>query len=443
MFTTPRKAPLAACLAATFCLASPLAAASILHVVNCKDAGTGSLRDVITNSANSGDTVVFDMASMNCSKITLSQGISIEAADLVLAGPGAGALTVSGNNSGRVFGIFGAGSHALTVSGLTISDGYLAGSGGCIQAGNLTLTNSVVTNCTALAPPNTLAFGGAISAASLTLTNSIISNNYAQVEAGGTTTYAEGGGAYVAHDATIISSTISNNSATQRGGGLMVLGKLALSGSTLSNNAAGTGGGAAGIAGAPAATISNTTFSGNYALTCGAISLGGSASINNSTIAFNTARNTTYAGVTLAGGICAGPMLTIESSIVANNSSGLGSTPMPSDLSAPAGATISGNHNLIMATLAGTTAPADTLTADPMLGTLTNNGGPTFTHALLPASPAIDAGCAETAMVDDQRGSGYPRVWGRTADIGAYEAGDPASGDVIFRAVFDELACPP
>lgn len=34
----------------------------------------------------------------------------------------------------------------------------------------------------------------------------------------------------------------------------------------------------------------------------------------------------------------------------------------------------------------------DQISADPMLGPLQNNGGPTFTHALLPGSPAIDTG---------------------------------------------------
>src|SRR4029077_11837189 len=34
--------------------------------------------------------------------------------------------------------------------------------------------------------------------------------------------------------------------------------------------------------------------------------------------------------------------------------------------------------------------PGDQINTDPLLGPLQNNGGPTFTHALLPGSPAID-----------------------------------------------------
>ena len=36
--------------------------------------------------------------------------------------------------------------------------------------------------------------------------------------------------------------------------------------------------------------------------------------------------------------------------------------------------------------------PGDQINTDPMLGPLQDNGGPTFTHALLTGSPAIDAG---------------------------------------------------
>ena len=39
--------------------------------------------------------------------------------------------------------------------------------------------------------------------------------------------------------------------------------------------------------------------------------------------------------------------------------------------------------------------PGDQINTDPLLGPLQDNGGPTFTHELLPGSPAIDAGDAE------------------------------------------------
>jgi hypothetical protein len=61
----------------------------------------------------------------------------------------------------------------------------------------------------------------------------------------------------------------------------------------------------------------------------------------------------------------------------------------------------------------------------PMLGPLANNGGPTWTHALLPGSPAIDAGSGVHCQAFDQRGYDRP-VDGNGdgvagCDIGAFE----------------------
>jgi hypothetical protein len=56
---------------------------------------------------------------------------------------------------------------------------------------------------------------------------------------------------------------------------------------------------------------------------------------------------------------------------------------------------------------------------DPRLGPLANNGGPTLTMALLPGSPAIDAGSNAGAPATDQRGVARPQ--GSAVDIGAFE----------------------
>jgi hypothetical protein len=56
---------------------------------------------------------------------------------------------------------------------------------------------------------------------------------------------------------------------------------------------------------------------------------------------------------------------------------------------------------------------------DTRLGLLADNGGPTWTMALLPGSPAIDAGSAIGALATDQRG--VPRPQGPGVDIGAFE----------------------
>ena len=85
--------------------------------------------------------------------------------------------------------------------------------------------------------------------------------------------------------------------------------------------------------------------------------------------------------------------------------------------------------------LGGGTISGTPLTADPMLGPLQNNGGPTQTMALLPGSPAVDAGDS-FGISTDQRGdprpvdfSGVPNAAGGDgADIGAFELQQACTG---------------
>jgi len=66
--------------------------------------------------------------------------------------------------------------------------------------------------------------------------------------------------------------------------------------------------------------------------------------------------------------------------------------------------------------------PSDTIISiDPLLAQLANNGGATRTQALQTGSVAIDAGANTGSLTFDQRGSGFARVKGASADIGAFE----------------------
>jgi predicted outer membrane repeat protein len=73
------------------------------------------------------------------------------------------------------------------------------------------------------------------------------------------------------------------------------------------------------------------------------------------------------------------------------------------------------------------TGPGDQINTDPVLGPLQDNGGPTFTHALLPGSPAIDAGDPNFTPppLYDQRGPGFDRVVNGRIDIGSFEVQGP------------------
>jgi hypothetical protein len=77
-------------------------------------------------------------------------------------------------------------------------------------------------------------------------------------------------------------------------------------------------------------------------------------------------------------------------------------------------------HNLFSDTPGVALDPTDLINTDPLLGPLADNGGPTLTHALLPGSPALDAGVAVAGVTTDQRG--IPRPQGSAPDIGAFES---------------------
>jgi hypothetical protein len=78
-----------------------------------------------------------------------------------------------------------------------------------------------------------------------------------------------------------------------------------------------------------------------------------------------------------------------------------------------------GGHNLCSDASAALTMSTSRNSIDPMLGPLADNGGPTPTLALLPGSPAIDAGDDSVAPAVDQRGIARPQ--GLASDIGAFE----------------------
>ena len=105
----------------------------------------------------------------------------------------------------------------------------------------------------------------------------------------------------------------------------------------------------------------------------------------------------------------------LRNSIIAQNSSAAG----PRDCHVKDQIIESTGHNLDSDGSCFLAAAGDLPARDPLLGPLADNGGPTETQALLPGSPAIDAGAAEGCPQHDQRGIARPQ--GAGCDIGAFE----------------------
>jgi len=271
--------------------------------------------------------------------------------------------------------------------------------------------------------------GGAISALSVTLKHSRVENSAAY--AIGYNQSAHGGGVYAASEVVCVDSTITGNHVASKGngqgigdgGGIFGLSSVTLDGCTVDHNSADRGGGVAqlDVSSVHISRISNSTISSNTATTAvGGLLFRSPANFYNSTVAFNAAP-------TCGGVLNVGPTA-LQSTIVANNRSAT------SDCVDFYSRQTSGANNLI--TVSGTSpVPPGTLAADPLLTPLADHGGPTFTHGLALSSPALDNGNNVQSLSTDQRGTGFDRVVGTAADIGAFER--QAGDDEVFFGGFD------
>jgi hypothetical protein len=439
-----------------------------------------------------GGTIVLDA---ELGELAIDSNVDIQ-------GLGADQLTVDAAGNSRVFNTVAG--IAATISSLTISGGeggtdLVAGRGGAmhIVAGAAATLDSVIVT------RNAGSLGGGIyNAGSLTLRHAIVSDNsayngggihnhgtaslfevavlrnHATNEGGGISTELMGllsaaqcivsdntsdwgGGLYVGQAAAadkrveLTKVTVSGNTAAM-GGGIFTFyqGFVNLRDSVVYGNEATSHEGGGGILNNGHMAIVNTTISGNAATSTMAYGGGikqrgiGSLALTNVTV---TGNRSYYVGGGMSAAQTSPPSL--YNTIVAGNFLAAGTT--PSDVQGAFSSASS--HNLIgtgdessglvhgvNGNMVGTIASP----LNPGLGLLQDNGGLTLTHALLPQSPAVDAGsnvrAADAGLTTDQRGTGFSRsVDGNTdgmatVDIGAFEANFGANGE-IHGIVWNDL----
>jgi hypothetical protein len=155
---------------------------STLTVSNLSDTGAGSLRQAVLDAnANPGADVIRFAPAACVGTIALSGGQLNITDDLIIDGPGAGRLAISGNDASRVFQI-GIGV-AVGIDGLTITRGHaLLQGGGILNAGTLTLSDAVVSNNQVVGLPGVVmgvdAFGGGIlNTGTLTVSDTLFAHN--------------------------------------------------------------------------------------------------------------------------------------------------------------------------------------------------------------------------------------------------------------------------
>ncbi len=434
---------------------------SIADTVNDND-GVTTLREAI-NQANADageDLIVFDRSLFSTAQTITLSGTELDIThNLDIIAPrdpltGGDLVTVSGNNASRVFEIeTGA---TVSIDGLIVADGSVRGDdgGGIKNSGALTLDSSIVRNNSAFSDNSApyMRYGGGIyNSGSLTVNNSTINRNSRY---NGLFSIDGNGGGISNSTSGILNvnnSTISGNSANA-GGGIRNDGILNVSNSTISGNSAELGGG---IFNGGTLNVSNSTISGNSASgSGGGIFNGGTLNVSNSTISGNSASGSgggilNHGKLTLAfstftlnqanngGGVYNFPGYTRYTILVQRpGSTNVRNTIIASNLNSASGVNpdvsgtfISNGYNLIGDSTGslGFRATGDIVGTkdnpiDPVLAPLAFNGGSTQNFALLPDSPAIDAGdptILDTDPTTDQRG--FPRVSGGRADMGAFE----------------------
>ncbi len=208
-------------------------------------------------------------------------------------------------------------------------------------------------------------------------------------------------------------SEVVGNSSAGDGGGIALynIGLTGIENTTISNNTAATSGGGIyfwGLGMGGDLKLYNTTISGNLAGTTGGgfEAASGVVGVNNVTLARNAAAS--------AGGLHSAATVHVTNTILAENTGGN-----------CGGAVTSFGYNLDDAASCAFAEPGDLAGLPANLGLLQDNGGTTFTHALLPGSPALEAGNDLSCRPTDQRGITRPQ--GLHCDIGAFESETPAT----------------
>jgi predicted outer membrane repeat protein len=400
-------------------------APAVFTVLNTADSGAGSLRQAIldANAAAGADSIVFDSTFFATAKtILLASSLPVITDPVTINGTTAANCTISGNFYYRVFQINGPGQFDVAINHLSIKSAlaFQGAAGISFVDERLAVTDCSITTCTSF---GSVSGGAAIgqyftgTGGTLTVTKCTISGNSS----------SKGAGVYVNGASSVVlrNDTIASNSGTT-GGGIFVggSGTVLIDSCTISANSASGFGYGGGIyfrstAASSLLTLRNSTLSGNSAGGNGGGMYAYAQSstpattvhIQNSTVTANKASQGGGMGSSKTSNIT----LSVESSIVSNDTSTFpGTSDFAAQLVIARTSAIGSKSGVTSFTDLG----GNIIGAALNLGALANNGGPTFTHALLAGSPCIDKGENAQNLNYDQRG--LPRSYG-TTDIGAYE----------------------
>lgn len=290
---------------------------TIDDVVDAND-GLTSLREaVVTANATAGaDTIEFapSLTAGGRATIALERG-EFEITEAVsIVGPGAKLLTIDAQQRSRIFN-FTANAGDLSLSGMTLTHGRVADSGGAIRSltgGELRLEGLVVEGNQAGA----IGGGGIYSSALLSIQACVVRDNHTTLPFGN-------GGGINSRGIEMLDCQIEGNTAAGSGGGIYVTGgnKLQISDSIVADNScdstlpfSGNGGGLfASLQTGVVATITNTVIHNNSAVKGGGVLIDiGESRFIDCVISMNRARSS-------GGGISARTAVTLTRCQVSEN----------------------------------------------------------------------------------------------------------------------------
>jgi len=405
-------------------------------------------------SGNRATTVGGGLFSNSTGAVSLQQ-VSVERNETVSAGGGVfvnatATFTIAGGRfvENRATGGGGGGIYAQAVT-LVVDSTRFAGNTATQSGGALLmLTSGSSTLRQVLAEDNEAFNGGAFGFSgtmAVVIEGGVVRRNRASNVGGGVwkagqstlamtgtqvlenTATAQGGGVQLVGPgapATLRRVTVRGNTATNASGGGVTAGvPVLVEQSTFANNTAGAIGGGLFAAGTGNLTLRTSTFSANVAIVGGGLAATGPAALTNATFVANSASDYGAGiGTNNAGAVTVTNVL-LAGNLVGSSAGNCGSGGTSTITSA--GGNLSADE-----TCTRFSQPTDKPNTPAGVNTtLADNGGPTFTHALLEGSAAINAAVPAACPTTDQRG--FTRVG--ACDIGAVEFGGAPPAPVVRR----------
>jgi hypothetical protein len=334
--------------------------------------------------------------------------IQVVANGIASAGVSLNPIVTTQGNSG-VGSLRQAVSNSISGSRITFASA-LAGKTITLTSGEIPLNQNVVIDGSSLSSPVQVNGNHAsrifdvFSGATVVLNSLVVTNGYTPGGDVGGAVQVQSGGSLSLSNCTLMGNSTGG---TSLGGAIYNHGTLTLTACTLAANTSTDGGGIENDSTATASLV-NCTLANNVATQVGGAieNYTGQLTLKQCTVSSNATGVDTVAG-----------NVDVVNTIVANNGV---------DISTTGGTLIfDGTNILTLVNISGSIVQFNggVIYANPMLGPLTNNGGPTMTMMPPNGYPAVNAGLTSAAagITYDQRGPGFPRVVGAAVDIGAVE----------------------